>query len=146
MHYGNSHTTEPRQWIEKFDKKYKMLSVVLSVAFEECIKRAVGRNEHPLEVFDALHQYFLFYAKYQNIFKSKAQVEEIQVDSKDNNPQQVFIVDREIRVSSIVINQLINFIYLFKTVMMIEEMLYLLILDMLIYTCLISGKHLFMNQ
>lgn len=89
MHYGNSHTMEPRQWIEKFGEKYKILSVVLNVGFEECVKRAVGRNEHPLEPFDAMHQYFLFYAKYQNIFKSKAQVKEIVVNSKDKNPQQV---------------------------------------------------------
>jgi thymidylate kinase len=89
MHYGDSHTTEPRKWIEKFEKKYKILSVVLSVGFEDCVKRAVGRNEHPLEIFDAIHQYFLFYAKYQNIFKSKAQVKEIQVNYKDRNPQQV---------------------------------------------------------
>ena len=37
MHYGDRHTTEPRQWIEKFDKKYKILSVVLIVGFEECV-------------------------------------------------------------------------------------------------------------
>ena len=73
MHYGDSHTTEPRQWIEKFDKKYKILSVVLIVGFEECVKRAVSRKEHSLQPLDAINQYFLFYAKYQNTFKSKAQ-------------------------------------------------------------------------
>jgi hypothetical protein len=89
MHYGDSHTTEPRQWIEKFEKKYNILSVVLIVGFEECVKRAVSRNEHPHEPLDAINQYFLFYAKYQNTFNSKAQVKEIQVNCKDKNPQQI---------------------------------------------------------
>jgi hypothetical protein len=89
MHYGNSHTTEPRQWIENFDEKYKILSVVLIVGFEECVKRAVSRDEQPHEPLDAIKQYFLFYARYQNIFKSKAQVKEIQVNCKDKNPQQI---------------------------------------------------------
>jgi len=46
MHYGNGHTTEPRVRIEKFEKKHKILSFVLIVSFEECVKRAVGAFTH----------------------------------------------------------------------------------------------------
>jgi len=89
MHFGNSHTTEPRKWLEKFEKRYKILSVVLIVGFEDCIKRAVGRDEYPLDTFDAINQYFQFYTKYQKIFNSKAQVKEIQLNCEDKTLQQL---------------------------------------------------------
>ena len=64
MHFGDSHTKEPKKWLEKFEKKYKILSVVLIVGFDECIKNAVCRQEHPLTPSDAIHQYFLFYTEH----------------------------------------------------------------------------------
>jgi hypothetical protein len=89
MHFGGSHTKEPRKWLEKFEKKYKILSVVLIVGFDECIKNAVCRQEHPLTPSDAIHQYFLFYTEHQHIFNSKARVKEIQLYCKDKTTQQL---------------------------------------------------------
>ena len=52
-------------------------------------KKGCKADDPPLEPFNTMHHCLFFYAKYQNIFKSKAQVKEIVVNSKDKNPQQV---------------------------------------------------------
>jgi shikimate kinase len=45
MHYGNHHTTEPSQWLDRFTRRdFKIISVVLQVRFETCVKKAVGRS------------------------------------------------------------------------------------------------------
>jgi len=90
MHFGDGHTTEPEMWIRRFrEKDYKMLSVVLKVCFDTCVKRAICREEHPLTPTDAINQFNLFYQKYQNIFVHKPKVKEICVNNENNNPSEV---------------------------------------------------------
>ena len=53
MHFGDGHTTEPEMWIRRFrEKDYKMLSVVLKVCFDTCVKRPTCREKHPLTTTD----------------------------------------------------------------------------------------------
>ena len=62
MHFGDGHTTEPEMWIRRFrEKDYKMLSVVLRVCFDTCVKRAICTEKHPLIPTDAINQFNLFY-------------------------------------------------------------------------------------
>jgi thymidylate kinase len=52
MFYGNSHTTEPSKWVERFrEKGYKMLSVILYASKETCFARCREDNNtgrHPV--------------------------------------------------------------------------------------------------
>lgn len=90
MHFGDGHTTEPEIWIRRFrEKDYKMLSVILKVCFDTCVKRAICREKHPLTTTDAIIQFNLFYQKYQNIFVHKAKVKEIWVNNENKNPSEV---------------------------------------------------------
>jgi cytidylate kinase len=86
MHFGDWHTTEPEMWIRRFrEKDYKMLSVVLKVCFDTCVKRAICREQHPLTPTDAINQFNLFY----HIFVNKAKVKEICVNNENKNPSEV---------------------------------------------------------
>ena len=45
MFYGNSHTTEPSKWIEKFQERgYKILSIILYTSKETCFNRCREDN------------------------------------------------------------------------------------------------------
>jgi shikimate kinase len=90
MDFGDGHTTEPEMWIRRFrEKDYKMLSVILKVCFDTCVKRAIRREKHPLTTTDAINQFNLFYQKYQNIFVHKSNVKEICVINENKNPSEV---------------------------------------------------------
>ena len=90
MHYGDDHTTEPDRWIGRFSARgFNIISVVLQVGFETCVNRAVGRSKDPYCPLEAIKQYFLFHAKYLQIFRSKTKLQEISVDSESKNPEQI---------------------------------------------------------
>jgi thymidylate kinase len=90
MHYGNDHTTEPSRWLDRFTARdFKIISVVLQVRFETCVKRAVSRAKDPFSPLEAINQYFLFYAKYMQIFRSKTRVQEIYIDCENKSPEQI---------------------------------------------------------
>jgi hypothetical protein len=89
MHYGNSHTTKPI-WLKKFiEKEFRIISVVLQIKFETCIIRAIGRPEGSLIPLDAIKQYFLFYAKYKQIFISESGIKEICIECDNKNAEQI---------------------------------------------------------
>jgi tRNA uridine 5-carbamoylmethylation protein Kti12 len=70
MHYGNGHTTDPELWINRFkEKKYKILSIVLQVSLDTCVKRAICRQSAPLTPTDAINQFSLFYQRYKDPFQ-----------------------------------------------------------------------------
>ncbi|MGC2575240.1 MAG: hypothetical protein WA364_27355 [Candidatus Nitrosopolaris sp.] len=89
MHYGNSHTTKPI-WLDKFTEKgFTIISAVLQIKFETCIIRAVGRPVKPLDPFDAINQYFLFYSKYKQIFISYTGIKEICIECDNRSAEQI---------------------------------------------------------
>jgi hypothetical protein len=90
MHYGNGHTTDPQLWINRFkEKNYKILSIVLQVSLDTCVKRAICRQSAPLRPTDAINQYNLFYQKYKDTFPVKAGVNEICVVNENRTPDEV---------------------------------------------------------
>ena len=89
MHYGNSHTTKPI-WLDEFTEKgFTIISAVLQIKFETCIIRAVGRPLGSLYPLDAINEYFLFYAKYKQIFISETGIKEICIECDNRSAEQI---------------------------------------------------------
>jgi hypothetical protein len=94
MFFGNSHTTNPSEWLSYFpDEKYEKLSVLLTASLEDCLSGIIKRK-HPSHWTLSLDQvrtnYYDFYTKYKPIFRCMIDFPEIEVNnSRTTNPNKV---------------------------------------------------------
>jgi hypothetical protein len=94
MFFGNSHTTNPSEWLSFFpDEKYEKLSVLLTASLEDCLSGIIKRK-HPSHWILSLDQvrinYYDFYTKYKPIFRCMIDFPEIEVNnSRTTNPNKV---------------------------------------------------------
>jgi len=94
MFFGNSHTTNPSEWLNLFpDGKYEKLSVLLTASLEDCLSGIIKRK-HPSHWTLSLDQvrinYYDFYTKYKPIFRCMIDFPEIEVNnSRTTNPNKV---------------------------------------------------------
>lgn len=79
MSNGISHTENPQEWIKKFiEKDTTILSVILLAKLETCIKRVKERHHDiPSDLKKIEDSFNTFYQRPPTIFATKAQVEEI---------------------------------------------------------------------
>ena len=96
MFYGNSHTTEPSKWIERFQESgYKILSVILYASKETCFNRCREDNNtgrHPInKEKERIHKYYNeFYAREKaNPFAEAAGIIEITVNTENKSPERI---------------------------------------------------------
>lgn len=94
MFFGNSHTTNPSEWLSFFpDEKYEKLSVLLTASLEDCLSGIIKRK-HPSHWTLSLDQvradYYDFYTKYKPIFRCMIDFPEIEINnSRTTNPNKV---------------------------------------------------------
>ena len=96
MFYGNSHTTEPSKWIEKFQERgYKILSIILYTSKETCFNRCREDNStgrHPINKDkDRIYKYYdEFYAREKvNPFAEAAGIIETTVNTENKSPERI---------------------------------------------------------
>ena len=94
MFFGNSHTTNPSEWLSHFpDGKYEKLSVLLTASLEDCLSGIVRRKQpsHWTLSLDRIRiDYYDFYTNYKPIFRCMIDFQEIEVsNSRTTNPQSV---------------------------------------------------------
>ena len=94
MFFGNSHTTNPSEWLSHFpDGKYEKLSVLLTASLEDCLSWVIRRKQpsHWTLLLDQIrNDYYDFYMKYKPIFRCMIDFLEIEVNnSRTTNPQTV---------------------------------------------------------
>ena len=94
MFFGNSHTTNPSEWLTNFPSgKYEKLSVLLTASLEDCINGIIRRKQpsHWILSLDRIRtDYYDFYTNYKPIFRCMIDFPEIEVnDSRTTNPNKV---------------------------------------------------------
>lgn len=92
MYYGNSHTTNPEEWLNRFRQKgFKVLSVVLEASVKTCFDRVRKRTEYSFKTFDKYKLHYDCFQKIQqmNLFNSKARVREILLDTENRSVEDI---------------------------------------------------------
>jgi|SRR6476659_4614862 len=94
LFFGNSHTTNPSEWLHHFPAdKYERLSVLLTASLEDCLSGIIKRK-HPSHWTLSLDQirtnYYDFYTKYKSIFRCMIDFPEIEINnSRSSSPTDV---------------------------------------------------------
>ena len=89
LFHGNSHTTDP-QWIKAFQERdYNILSVILNTKLETCTNRVLVKRKDNRTTEEVKQYYDFFYKNLKSVFKMKAGVEEISVDTDEKEAEQV---------------------------------------------------------
>ena len=94
MFFGNSHTTNPSEWLSHFsNEKYEKLSVLLTGSLEDCLTGIIRRKQpsHWTLPLDQIRiDYYDFYTKYKPIFRCMVDFPEIEVNNaRTTNPNVV---------------------------------------------------------
>lgn len=97
MYYGNSHTTQPQEWISHF-KQYRQISIVLKASKETCYKR-LNLPDRQWKISDFSNCEYLW-EKFEdlqkrNVFASNAKISETVIDAEEMPNQ---IVDKIINL------------------------------------------------
>ncbi|PWU81007.1 MAG: hypothetical protein DLM72_09300 [Candidatus Nitrosopolaris wilkensis] len=89
LFHGNSHTTDP-QWIKAFQERdYNILSVILNTKLETCINRVLVKRKDKRTIDEVKQYYDFFHENLKPVFKIRAGVEEISIDTDEKEAEQV---------------------------------------------------------
>lgn len=92
MYFGDSHTTNPEEWLNRFRQKgFKVLSVVLEANLETCFERVKTRSQHTFRTLDEykLHYDGFQYIQKNNLFNSKAKVKEVLINTEKRTVESI---------------------------------------------------------
>jgi hypothetical protein len=94
MFYGNSHTTDPDNWLCKFrNRDYRILSVILYANKELCFERCNSDRERPSinKQRDRIYKYYddFYQRESEKPFHKAANVEEIKIETANISPIEI---------------------------------------------------------
>lgn len=88
LYHGNSHTTDPK-WIKVVQERgYTVLSVILNASLETHVRRLMKRPDNRNRD-DIEHHYNKFHFELKSIFKARAGIEEITIDTDKKEIEQI---------------------------------------------------------
>jgi shikimate kinase len=88
LYHGNSHTTDPK-WIKEVQERgYSILSVILKASLETHVRRLLERPDNRNRDYIE-HHYNKFHFELKSIFKARAGIEEITIDTDKMEIEQI---------------------------------------------------------
>lgn len=92
MYFGDSHTTNPEEWLNRFRQRgFKIISVVLEASLETCFERVKIREKHTFQTLDEYKSHYDGFQLIQrnNLFNSKAKVKEIIINTEKRTVESI---------------------------------------------------------